>query len=64
MIIAKVADKCDISFFVKNVYLWSTLDSIFPPHWTPYDVYTKHFFLVIGVRVDFHCRVIFQCVGA
>ena len=36
------------------------------PHWTPYDNYTKYFFIlgvsaltiVIRVRVDFHCRVI------
>ena len=25
----KVGGKCDISFFVKMCYLWSTLDSIF-----------------------------------
>ena len=29
MIIAKVGGKCDISFFVKMCYLWSTLDFIF-----------------------------------
>ena len=37
------------------------------PPWTPYDVHTKYFFIigisaltiVIRVRVDFHCRVIF-----
>ena len=36
------------------------------PHWTPYDNYTKYFFIlgvsaltiVIRVRVDFHRRVI------
>ena len=32
MIIAKVGGKCDISFFVKMCYLWSTLDSIFQNH--------------------------------
>ena len=65
MIIVKVAGKCDISFFVKNVFFMVNIRFHLPkPHWTPYDVYTKHFFLVIGVRVDFHCRVIFQCVGA
>ena len=40
------------------------------PHWTPYDDYTKYFFIIgvraltiaIRVRVDFHCRVIFPCV--
>ena len=37
----KVGGKCDISFFVKMCYLWSTLD----PHRTPYDVYTKYFFI-------------------
>ena len=46
---SKVGGKCDVSFFVKICYLWSTLDSIFQnPHWTPYDVYTKYFF-IIGV---------------
>ena len=42
------------------------------PHWTPYDVYAKYFFIigvsaltiVITVRVDFHCRVIFPCLRA
>ena len=32
MIIAKVGDKCDISFFAKMCYLCSTLDSIFQNH--------------------------------
>ena len=32
IIIAKVGGKCDISFFVKMCYLWSTLDSIFQNH--------------------------------
>ena len=32
MNIAKVGGKCDISFFVKMCYLWSTLDSIFQNH--------------------------------
>ena len=32
MIIATVGGKCDISFFVKMCYLWSTLDSIFQNH--------------------------------
>ena len=42
------------------------------PRWTPYDVYTKYFFMigvsaltiVIRVRVDFNCRVIFPCMRA
>ena len=42
------------------------------PHWTSYDVCTKYFLIigvstltiVIRVRVDFHCRVIFSCVRA
>ena len=29
---SKVGGKCDISFFVKICYLWSTLDSIFQNH--------------------------------
>ena len=32
MIIAKVGGKCDISFFKKMSYLWSTLASIFQSH--------------------------------
>ena len=32
MITAKVGGKCDISFFVKMCYLWSTLDSIVQNH--------------------------------
>ena len=32
IIIAKVGGKCDISFFVKMCYLWSTLDSICQNH--------------------------------
>ena len=32
MNIAEVGGKCDISFFVKMCYLWSTLDSIFQNH--------------------------------
>ena len=38
------------------------------PPWTPYDVYTKYFFIIgvsaltIVIRADFHCRVIFPCV--
>ena len=50
--------KCDISFFVKMCYLYMVNIRFH------YDVYTKHFFLVIGVKVDFHCRVIFPCVRA
>ena len=49
--------------------LWSTLDSIFQKLDT---LYTKYFVIigvsaltvVIRVRVDFHCRVIFLCVRA
>ena len=32
VITAKVGGKCDISFYVKMCYLWSTLDSIFQSH--------------------------------
>ena len=32
MNIAKIGGKCDISFFVKMCYLWSTLDSIVQNH--------------------------------
>ena len=70
MIIAKVAGKCDISFFVKMCYLWSTLDSIFQNHTGHLMMFTQDISLynrskrtqtiVIGVRVDFHCRVIFH----
>ena len=71
MIIAEVEGKCVISFFVKMCYLWSTFRfHLLKPHWTPYHVYTKHFFIIgvstltieIRVRVDFHCRVIFPCL--
>ena len=70
MIIANVGGKCDISFFVKICYLLSTLDSTFQNHIGHLTVCTKYFFiigvsaltLVIRVRVDFHCRVIFPCV--
>ena len=39
------------------------------PLWIPYDVYTKYIgvsalTIVIRVRLDFHCRVIFPCVRA
>ena len=68
MNIAKVGGKCDISFFVKMCYLWSTLDSIFQNHLGHliYDVTENISFFIIGVsaltivimvRVDFHCRV-------
>ena len=38
------------------------------PPWTPYDVYTKYFFIIgvsaltimIRFRIDFHCRLIFS----
>ena len=71
MIIAKVGGKCDISFLVKMCYLWSTLGSIVENHiGNLMDVYTKYFCIIrvsaltimIRVRVDFHCRVIFSCV--
>ena len=73
MIIAKVGGKCDISFFVKMCYLWSTLDSIFQNHFGHLMMFTQNISLQIGVsaltivirvRVDFHCRVIFPCVRA
>ena len=71
MIIAKVGGKCDISFLVKMCYLWSTLGSIVENHIGHLtDVYTKYFCIIrvsaltimIRVRVDFHCCVIFSCV--
>ena len=71
MIIAKVGGKCDISFLVKMCYLWSTLGSIVKNHIGHLtDVYTKYFCIIrvsaltimIRVRVDFHCCVIFSCV--
>ena len=38
--------RCNISFFVKMCYLFSTLDSICPePPWTPYVVYTRYLFI-------------------
>ena len=69
IIIAKVGGKCDMSFFLKMCYLWFHLPK---PHRTPYDVYTKYFFIigvsaltiVIRVSVDFHCRVTFPCLRA
>ena len=72
MIIAKVGGKCDISFFVKMCYLWSTLDSIFQNHIGHLMMFTQNTSLYNrskstdyhdwGVRVDFHCRVILPCV--
>ena len=72
MIIAKVGGKCDISFFVKMLFMVNIRVRLPKPHWPPYDVYTKYFFIigvsaltiVIRVRVDFHCRVIFPCLRA
>ena len=72
MIIAKVGGKCDISFFVKMCYLWSTLDSIFQNHIGHLMMFTQNTSLYNrskstdyhdwGVRVDFHCRVILPCI--
>ena len=72
MNIGKVGGKCDISFFLKMCYLWSTLDSIFQNHLGHLMMLQKYFFIigvsaltiVIMVRVDFHCRVICPCVRA
>ena len=61
-------------FLRENVLFMVNIRFHLPkPHWTPSDVYTKYFFLLIGVsaltiviraRVDFHCRVIFPCLRA
>ena len=48
MIIAKVGGKCDISFFVKMLFMVNIRVHLPKPHWPPYDVYTKYFF-IIGV---------------
>ena len=56
-------------FLRENVLFMVNIRSHLPkPPWAPYDVYTKYFFIigvsaltiVIRVRVDFHCRVIFS----
>ena len=39
----KVRGKCDMSFFVKMCYLWSTLYSIIQNH---LNVHTKYFFIL------------------
>ena len=68
MNIAKIGGKCDISFFLKMCYLWSTLDSIFRNPIGHLKMFTQNIFLtliiVIRVRVDFQCRVIFPYVRA
>ena len=60
-------------FLHENVLFMVNIRFHLPkPHWTPYDVYTKYFFIigvsaltiVIRIRVNFHCRVIFPCVRA
>ena len=58
-------------FLRENVLFMVNIRFHLPkPHWTPYDNYTRHFFIigvsaltiVISVRVDFHRRLIFACV--
>ena len=45
MIIAKGGGKCDISvLFMVNIRL-----HLSKPHWTPYDVYTKYFFIILNL---------------
>ena len=44
----KVGGKCDMSFFVKMFYLWSTLDSIVQNHIGDLMMFTQ-IFLYIGV---------------
>ena len=60
-------------FLRENVLFMVNIRFHLPkPHWTPYDVYTKYFFIigvsaltiVIRVRVDFHFPVIFPCLRA
>ena len=57
-------------FLRENVLFMVNIRFHLPkPHWTPYDVYTKYFFIigvsaltiVIGVSVDFQRRVTFPC---
>ena len=56
-------------FLRENVLQCNIRFHLPKPHWTPYDVYTKRFFIigvsaltiVIRIRVNFHCRVIFPC---
>ena len=53
MNIAKVGGKCDISFFVKMCYLWSTLDSIFQNHLGHLTMLQKIFLYNKGKRTDY-----------
>ena len=49
MIFAKVGGKCDIFFLGENLLFIVNIRFHLPkPPWTPYDVYTKYFF-IIGV---------------
>ena len=57
----KVGSKCDISFFVKMCYLWSTLDSIVQNHIVHLMMFTQNIALyrsisalTILIRVK-HC---------
>ena len=61
MIIAKVGGKCDISFLVKMCYLYYGQHQI-PSSKTTLDtlIGVSALTIVIRVRVDFHCRVIFS----
>ena len=45
IIIAKVGGKCDISvLFMVNIRF-----HLPKPHWTPYDAYTKYFFIILNL---------------
>ena len=51
--IAKVGGKCDISFFVKMCYLWSTLTSIVQNHIGQLMIFTQNISLYRGKRTDY-----------
>ena len=54
----------------ENVFLWSVLDSIVENHFGYLMMFTQNIIevsaltIVIRVRLDFHCRVIFPCIRA
>ena len=52
--IAKVGGKCDISFFVKMCYLWSTLTSIVQNHIGHLMIFTQNISLYRGKCTDDH----------
>ena len=51
--IAKVGGKCDISFFIKMCYLWSTLNSIVQNHIGHLMIFTQNISLHRGKRTDY-----------